>query len=166
VCVKNVELRRETQQPHNGPSSFTVLVNHSLPHFSPSEIPFVLRTTMLLIVACSALTGDKWSVSWFTTLTLLGRVYWAGPDLFLQAKQISLPDILLTGCCFVARHWSRSFSFSTAGLGGVLSWHSSQNQWDRADTAECEYSFDNWTITVRSFFYAEGTEQGEIRALL
>lgn len=70
--------------------SFSILVNYGLPRFSPSEIPFVLSTTMLLSVSHSALTGDKWSVSWFTTLTLLGMVYRAGPDLFLKAKQISL----------------------------------------------------------------------------
>lgn len=47
----------------------SVLVNYGLPHFSPSEILSVLPTTVLISVSCSALTGDKWSVSWSTTLT-------------------------------------------------------------------------------------------------
>lgn len=81
--------KRNSAAPRRSFSS-SILVNYDLPHFSPSEVPFVLSTTMLLSVSHSALTGDKWSVSWFTTLTLLGRVYQAGPDLSLQAKQIFL----------------------------------------------------------------------------
>lgn len=87
---KNIWAHKRNPAAPRWSFSFRVLVNYGLPHFSPSEIPFVLCTTILLSVACSALTGDKWSVSWFTTLTLLGRVYRAGTDLFLQAKQISL----------------------------------------------------------------------------
>lgn len=49
--MKASELTRETQQFQDGVFSFSVLVNYSLPPFSPSEIASVLSTTVLLSVS-------------------------------------------------------------------------------------------------------------------
>lgn len=92
-----------------------------------------------------------------------------GPDLTFSCKLSKFPfsNILLTGCCFVVKHWSRGFSLPTMELGVLLSCRSSQNHQEKANRAEHEeYSFVKWTITIR--FFLDTGEEGweEIEALL